>query len=108
VRFHLRVAVGVEQTRVFGRKDMRDAIGIPQDFGLLARDDSGAWAEAERKPAGDEGEYARWPRGEAERADGAIKEAILRTVVGAGKRKARSCRLLKLREALLMPSTARA
>ena len=37
VRLHLGVAVGVEQARVVGREDVRDAVAIPQDLGVLGR-----------------------------------------------------------------------
>ena len=37
VGLHLRVAVGVEQARMIGREDVRDAVAVPQDLGALGR-----------------------------------------------------------------------
>ena len=37
MRFHLGVAVGVEEARMVWREDMGDAVAVPEDFGALGR-----------------------------------------------------------------------
>jgi len=75
VRFHLCVAVGVEQTGVVRRKDVRDAVAVPKNFGAVRRESSrGRSRKAQgRREEGESGE------GSLERFHGEVASIALKS-----------------------------